>query len=56
VITKMDLLPWVPFNLSEFRRLVRGLNPDIRLFEVSCVTGVGLDEWVRWLMELTARK
>jgi len=56
VITKMDLLPWVPFNLSEFRRLARGLNPDIRLFEVSCVTGTGLDEWVRWLMELTARK
>ena len=56
VITKTDLLPWVPFNLAEFRRLVRGLNPDIRLFEVSSVTGAGLDEWVQWLMELTARK
>jgi len=56
VITKTDLLPWVPFNLAEFRRLVRGLNPDIHLFEVSSVTGAGLDEWVQWLMELTARK
>jgi hydrogenase nickel incorporation protein HypB len=56
VITKTDLLPWVPFNLAEFRRLVRGLNPDIRLFEVSCVSGAGLDEWVQWLMELTVRK
>jgi len=56
VVTKTDLLPWVPFNLAEFRRLVRGLNPDIRLFEVSCVSGAGLDEWVQWLMELTARK
>lgn len=55
VITKTDLLPWVPFDLDTFRRLVKGLNPDIRLFEVSCVSGAGLDEWAQWLMELTAR-
>jgi hydrogenase nickel incorporation protein HypB len=56
VITKTDLLPWVPFDLSEFRRLVRSLNPRIRLFEVSCVTGMGLDEWAQWLVELTIRE
>jgi hydrogenase nickel incorporation protein HypB len=56
VITKTDLLPWVPFDLPEFRRLVRSLNPDIRIFELSCVTGAGMDEWVQWLLELTARK
>ncbi len=56
VITKTDLLPWVPFNLPEYRRLVRGLNPDIRLFEVSCVTGAGMDEWAAWLMQLTVGK
>jgi hydrogenase nickel incorporation protein HypB len=56
VITKTDLLPYIPFNIPEFRRLVRSLNPNIRLFEVSCVTGAGLDEWVAWLCELTAHK
>ena len=54
VINKTDLLPWIPFDLAEFRRLVQSLNPRIRIFEVSCVTGAGLDEWVEWLIERTA--
>lgn len=53
VINKTDLLPWIPFDMSEFRRLVRSLNFDIHIFEVSCVTGAGLDEWVEWLIERT---
>ena len=53
VISKTDLLPWIPFDMDEFRRLVRGLNPDIRIFEVSCVSGQGLDAWAEWLIELT---
>ena len=53
VINKMDLLPYIPFDMTEFRRLVQSLNPDIRIFEVSCATGAGIDEWVEWLIELT---
>lgn len=53
VVTKTDLLPWINFNMAEFHRLVRTLNPEIRIFEVSCVTGEGLDEWADWLIELT---
>jgi hydrogenase nickel incorporation protein HypB len=49
VITKVDLLPYVPFNIAEFRRLVRGLNPGIAILEVSCITGAGMDEWIEWL-------
>jgi hydrogenase nickel incorporation protein HypB len=54
VITKMDLLPYIPFDLPEFRRLVRSLNPDIRLFEVSVMTGAGIEELAGWLVELAA--
>ena len=39
VLTKIDLLPYVPFNRAEFRRLVTSLNPCIRIFELSCVSG-----------------
>ncbi len=56
VITKTDLLPWVPFNLPEYRRLVCSLNPNLRLFELSCVSGVGMDEWITWLMQVAAGK
>ena len=52
-MTKVDLLPWIDFNMAEFQRLVRSLNPDIRIFQVSCVTGEGMAEWVNWLLTLT---
>lgn len=55
VISKMDLLPYISFNLEEYRRLVRSIKPDIRLFEVSVVTGNGLTEWLEWLKMLVPR-
>ena len=51
IITKTDLLPYVAFDVGEFRRLVRSLNPDIAIFEVACTTGAGMDEWVEWLFK-----
>lgn len=53
VINKTDLLPHLPFDTDEFRRLAESLNPDVRIFEVSCVTGEGLDTWSEWLIQLT---
>jgi hydrogenase nickel incorporation protein HypB len=55
VISKMDLLPYIPFNLDEYRRLVRSIKPGIRLFEVSCVTGQGITDWLDWLQTLASR-
>ena len=54
VINKVDLLPYVEFNLAVFRRLVQGLNPDVQVFEVSCKTGEGIDQWTAWLSEMRA--
>ena len=51
VLNKMDLMPYVDFDLVAFRERVSGLNPDARLFEVSCTTGIGLNDWVDWLVE-----
>jgi len=52
VINKIDLLPYLPFDLEAFQKLVRSLNPDIELFPVSCVTGKGMDAWTSWLQNL----
>ena len=49
VINKIDLLPYVPFDLAYFRRGVELLNPGLVTFEVSCRTGQGLEAWVEWL-------
>jgi len=54
VVTKLDLLPHIRFDLPEFRRRVRSLNPQISLLEVSVVTGAGLEALADWLAGLTA--
>jgi hydrogenase nickel incorporation protein HypB len=52
VINKIDLLPYLPFDVEAFKALVRGLNPEIEIFAVSCVSGEGMDEWTTWLRNL----
>jgi len=56
VINKIDLLPYVDFDLEGFRRLVVGLNADVQAFEVSCKTGEGIGAWADWLASVTAGK
>lgn len=49
VISKMDLLPHVDFDLVEARRLIAGLNPNSPIFELSARDGGGMAEWLSWL-------
>ncbi len=55
VLNKVDLLPYIDFDMADFRRVVTGLNPDVRIFEVSCVTGEGVDAWAEWLWQTAQR-
>jgi hydrogenase nickel incorporation protein HypB len=49
IINKIDLLPYVKFNMDYFRQGVEMLNPGLVTFPVSCTTGEGMDAWVEWL-------
>ena len=49
VVNKIDLLPYVDYSLEKVRRQALAINPNLRIFEVSCRTGEGLDEWCAWL-------
>ena len=49
VINKVDLLPYVPFNMEYFQRGVEILNPGIKTFPLSCSTGEGLGQWLEWI-------
>jgi len=51
IINKMDYLEGSDFDLDAFRQRVRRLNPQIRIIEVSCKTGSGLESWTRWLRD-----
>ncbi|NOX38748.1 MAG: hydrogenase nickel incorporation protein HypB [Calditrichaeota bacterium] len=52
VINKIDLLPYVDFDIQKARDYARGINPDLRFFELSARTGEGLEDWIRWLESL----
>ena len=49
VINKVDLLPYLHFDVAAFRQLVMGMNPSVRIFEVSCETGQGIQDWTEWV-------
>ncbi len=51
IINKVDLLPYVDFNMKYFLDGVKMLNPDLIHFEVSCRTGDGIPEWTNWLLD-----
>jgi hydrogenase nickel incorporation protein HypB len=50
ILNKVDLMPYVDFDLDAFRTAVSALNADAPLFEVSCKTGKGVDAWIEWLV------
>ena len=51
IVNKMDLLPYVDFDIVAFRRSVEGLNPTAEIFQVSCKTGEGIERWCSWVLE-----
>jgi len=53
VINKIDLLPYVPFDMDYFRRGVEVLNPGLITFPLSCSTQEGLDSWISWVLQQT---
>ncbi len=49
ILNKMDLLPYVDFNMEYYLAGIRMLNPDLVHFPVSCRTGEGIPAWINWL-------
>jgi len=51
IINKMDLLPYVDFDIATFRHSVEGLNPKSEVFQLSCKTSEGIERWCSWVLE-----
>jgi len=49
VINKIDLLPYIPFDMDYFREGVEILNPGLVTFPLSCQTGEGIEDWIEWV-------
>ncbi|MBW2272526.1 MAG: hydrogenase nickel incorporation protein HypB [Deltaproteobacteria bacterium] len=56
LITKIDLLPHVDFDIAVAREQIRSLNPDAEILEISTRAGKGIDAWCRLLRTRSAAK
>jgi hydrogenase nickel incorporation protein HypB len=55
VLNKIDLLPFTNADIRKMRADSLALNPKLKVFNVSCRTGEGIDPWAQWLSGLASR-
>ena len=51
LINKIDLLPYVDCSVEKIREDSLKINPDLAIFEISCKTGEGIENWYSWVRE-----
>jgi hydrogenase nickel incorporation protein HypB len=56
LVTKSDLLPYVPFSVDAVIRDAYEVNGKIESFVLSSLKGDGMDEWCNWLLEKVFEK
>lgn len=55
IITKLDLVPHLTYDLEACRQAIRQVQPNVTLFELSAATDDGLDAWIDYLVDLTEK-
>lgn len=56
VLNKIDLLPYVPFDLSRVLADIHTVNPQAPVLQLSAATGEGIDAWYDWLRRHLEKK
>ena len=56
ILNKIDLLPYLSYDVAAATGFARDVNPDLELLYTSATTGEGLDEWFALLRNLVAHK
>ena len=56
IINKIDLLPFLDFDMETCTRYALEINPNLRIFAVSARTGEGMEPFFSWLLERKAAR
>ena len=56
LLTKIDLLPYVPFSAELAKENAHRVHPQMEILELSSTTGEGLDAWMEWLRKRQRKK
>jgi len=54
ILNKIDLLPYVPFDIEQACANARTIQPGIDILRTSCTTNSGIADWITWLNLVTA--
>jgi hydrogenase nickel incorporation protein HypB len=49
IINKLDLAPYLPLDIERLCQSIITLNPDAKVFSMSCLNGAGLTDWLAWI-------
>ncbi len=49
LLSKIDLLPHLDFDIDQCIEYARRINPGIKVIQLSCKTGAGMDSWYQWI-------
>jgi hydrogenase nickel incorporation protein HypB len=49
IINKIDLLPYVTFDVDKAKEYAKRINHHLEFFELSATTGEGMENWIAWL-------
>ncbi|WP_458413770.1 hydrogenase nickel incorporation protein HypB [Schinkia sp. CFF1] len=49
ILNKIDLLPYLDFDVEQAIEDLKGINPDSSLMMVSSKTDEGIDQWINWI-------
>ncbi len=56
LVSKVDLLPYLPFSVEAVVADARDVNPNIKVLEISSTNDIGIDEWCDWLLARVKEK
>jgi hydrogenase nickel incorporation protein HypB len=56
VVNKIDLLPYLPYDIERAEREIGVLNADCDIIRVSALKGTGMDEWIGWMLRKLEEK
>ncbi len=51
LLNKIDLLPYLDFDVKKCKEFAKRVNPKIKIFEISVKTGAGMSTWYEWLAQ-----
>jgi hydrogenase nickel incorporation protein HypB len=55
IFNKVDLLPYLDFDMEKARVYAKKVNPKLQFFELSATKGDGMEAWLNWLLEKTGK-